>query len=220
MGQSALDLHSVQTRLPARQIDWYPVIDSTMNVAAGLARANCPSGTVVGADEQTVGIGRLGRSWNSQAEAGLYVSIILRLPLAGNTAPLVMLALGLAVKQSIESLTTLACDLRWPNDVLITGSNARGSWRTGKARDHRRHWDQRQPERIPDRSGYACPFALLQGARVKREDLLVELLESVDSCVEVLPRHADEILRRFMEASSLRRAAACGFSRRAVHLRE
>ena len=45
---------------------------------------------------------------------------------------------------------------------------------------------------------------LLRGARVKREDLLVELLEAIDSFMEVLSRHTEEILRRFVEASSLR----------------
>lgn len=198
-----LDLHSVQTRLPARRIDWYPVVDSTMILAADLARSGCASGTVAGAEEQTAGVGRLGRTWHSQAGSGLYVSIVLRLPLAGSTVPLVMLALGLAVKQAIESLTSFACDLRWPNDVLINAFKCAGILA---------HWEgdaiiagigiNVSQKEFPPGLDTPASSLLLQGARVKREDLLVELLESVDSCVEVLPRHADEILRRFMEASS------------------
>jgi BirA family biotin operon repressor/biotin-[acetyl-CoA-carboxylase] ligase len=174
--------------------------------AAELARSGSPGGTVVGADEQTAGVGRLGRSWNSQAESGLYVSIILRLPLPGNAVPLVMLALGLAAKQAIESLTSLAVDLRWPNDVLVDGFKCAGILA---------HWEgdaiiagigiNVSQKEFP--SGLDTPAAslLLRGARVKREDLLVELLESVDSFLEVLSRHTDEILRRFMEASSYAR---------------
>jgi hypothetical protein len=57
-----LDLQAVQSRLPARRIDWHPIATSTMTLAAALARTQAPSGTVVGADEQTAGVGRLGRS--------------------------------------------------------------------------------------------------------------------------------------------------------------
>jgi BirA family transcriptional regulator, biotin operon repressor / biotin---[acetyl-CoA-carboxylase] ligase len=174
-----------------------------MIAAAELARSGCPSGAVVGADEQTSGVGRLGRSWNSPPESGLYVSIVLRLPLAGSTLPLMMLALGIAVKQAIECLTSLACDLRWPNDVLIKGSKCAGILA---------HWEADaiiagiginvSQKEFPSGLDTPATSLLLQGVRVKREDLLVELLESVDSCVEILPRQADEILRRFLEASS------------------
>jgi BirA family biotin operon repressor/biotin-[acetyl-CoA-carboxylase] ligase len=198
-----LDLRSVQTRLPDRRIDWYPVIDSTMSAAAELARSGSPSGTVVGADEQTAGIGRLGRSWNSQAESGLYVSIILRLAVPGSAVPLVMLALGLAAKQAIESLTSLRVDLRWPNDVLVDGFKCAGILA---------HWEgdaiiagigiNVSQKEFPSGLDTPATSLLLRGARVKREDLLVELLESVDSFLDVLSRHTDEILRRFVESSS------------------
>jgi BirA family biotin operon repressor/biotin-[acetyl-CoA-carboxylase] ligase len=198
-----LDLHAVQSRLPARHIEWHPVIDSTMILAAELARTGCPSGTVVGADEQTAGVGRLGRSWNSQADSGLYVSIVLRLPLAGSAVPLVMLALGLAAKQAIEALTSLAVDLRWPNDVLVNGFKCAGILA---------HWEgdaiiagvgiNVSQTEFPAGLDTPAISLLLRGARVKREDLLVELLESIDSFTEVLSRHTEEILRRFMAAST------------------
>jgi len=198
-----LDLPSVQSRVPARRIDWYPQVDSTMTLAADLARSGAPSGTVVGADEQTAGVGRLGRSWNSPAETGLYVSIVLRLPLTGSAIPLVMLALGLAAKQSIEALTSLSVDLRWPNDVLVNGLKCAGILA---------HWEADaiiagiginvSQSEFPAGLDTPATSLLMRGARVKREDLLVELLESIDSFTEVLSRHSDEILRRFTEASS------------------
>ena len=105
--------------LPGRRVEWFPSLDSTMTVAARLAREGCASGTVVGADEQTAGIGRAGHSWHSEPEAGLYVSIVLRLALGPESLPLVMLALGLATRDAIADVTGLAPDLRWPNDVLL-----------------------------------------------------------------------------------------------------
>src|SRR5438046_232223 len=85
------DLASVRTKLPGRQIDWFESVNSTMTLAAQLAHDGCPSGTVVGADGQVAGIGRHGHSWHSEAEAGLYVSIVLRLPIDAGALPVVML---------------------------------------------------------------------------------------------------------------------------------
>lgn len=94
-----------------RNIIWLDRCDSTMIQAARLAGEGAPHFTVVGADEQTAGQGRLGRSWHSEPGAGLYVSIILRLPQAG----LLTMALGLATSEAIGA----PCDLRWPNDVMV-----------------------------------------------------------------------------------------------------
>jgi len=105
--------------LPGRRVEWFDSIDSTMIVAARLAREGCASGTVVGADRQTAGIGRAGHSWYSEPGSGLYVSIVLRLALGSESLPLVMLALGLATQHAIAEVTGLAPDLRWPNDVLL-----------------------------------------------------------------------------------------------------
>ncbi len=75
-----IDLDLLQSRMPGRLIDWRPSIGSTMTEAARLAAAGCPHGTVVGADEQTAGIGRYGRHWHSEPDAGIYMSVVLLLP--------------------------------------------------------------------------------------------------------------------------------------------
>jgi len=90
------DVDLVRERLPERHIAWHPSVDSTMNAAARLAREGYPHGTIVGAEQQTAGIGRHGHAWHSEAGTGLYVSYVLRLPVSVGTSPVVMLALGLA----------------------------------------------------------------------------------------------------------------------------
>ncbi len=97
-----------------------------MTEASRLATEGCPSGTVVGADEQTAGQGRLGRSWISSRNSGLYFTIILRLELPIDCLPVVTLAIGLAVAESITAVAGTVCDLRWPNDVLIDGRKTAG----------------------------------------------------------------------------------------------
>jgi BirA family biotin operon repressor/biotin-[acetyl-CoA-carboxylase] ligase len=94
-------------------------IGSTMHEAARLAAAGHAEGTVVLAEEQTQGHGRYGRKWHSERGSGLYFTLILRPKLCPDTLPLVTLALGLAVGESIRECTGIQVDLRWPNDVLV-----------------------------------------------------------------------------------------------------
>jgi BirA family biotin operon repressor/biotin-[acetyl-CoA-carboxylase] ligase len=84
--------------------------------AARLASEGAPTGTAVVADEQTAGQGRLGRSWHSAPNDGLYVTVILRVP---ELKPAITMALGLAVADAIAEISGLKPDLRWPNDVMI-----------------------------------------------------------------------------------------------------
>jgi BirA family biotin operon repressor/biotin-[acetyl-CoA-carboxylase] ligase len=114
-----LDIERIRQFRPENELHYFASVDSTMNVAARLAAAGAPHGTVVLADEQTAGIGRLGRTWQSIVDAGLYSSVLLRLGIAPTHFPVVTLVLGLATADAIQKATGLACDLRWPNDVLI-----------------------------------------------------------------------------------------------------
>jgi BirA family biotin operon repressor/biotin-[acetyl-CoA-carboxylase] ligase len=104
-------------------MDWhihhFDTLDSTMREAADRAERGEPAGTVVVAAEQTAGRGRLGRLWASERGTGLYCSLILRPGLAAAEAPVVTLALGLAVGRALQRVCGVACDLRWPNDVLV-----------------------------------------------------------------------------------------------------
>jgi BirA family transcriptional regulator, biotin operon repressor / biotin---[acetyl-CoA-carboxylase] ligase len=88
-----------------------------MKDAAVLAAQGEPHGTVVVADRQTGGIGRHGHSWHSQSDGGLYMSIVLRLESAAS--PALTMALGIAVQRSVDDLTGVTTDLRWPNDVML-----------------------------------------------------------------------------------------------------
>ena len=115
-----------QSLLPNRTIVWRDTIDSTMHEAVRLANEGAPSGTIIGADEQTAGHGRFSRVWHSERGSGLYFSIILRLPIETSVMPVVTLALGCAVVEAIQLTAGITPDLRWPNDVLIDGAHTIG----------------------------------------------------------------------------------------------
>jgi BirA family biotin operon repressor/biotin-[acetyl-CoA-carboxylase] ligase len=103
-------------------IRWYAEVDSTNRVVADLARAGAPDGVVVGADHQTAGRGRRGRTWEAPAGASLLVSVLLR------PAPaLVTLAAGLAAAGACEAVAGVTVGLKWPNDLLVgvTGPGGR-----------------------------------------------------------------------------------------------
>ena len=106
-----------------RRIHWLATTTSTNDVAAHLAELGADEGTVVVADTQTAGRGRLGRTWFSPPGAGLYVSIVLRPPgnvsTRSNPCSLLTLASGVAIAEGVKAGTGLPAEIKWPNDVMI-----------------------------------------------------------------------------------------------------
>ena len=119
------DLEFVRQNWP-QPVFYFATIDSTMLEAARLAEAGGAHGAVVVADEQTAGQGRHGHHWHSEPNSGLYVSIVLRPVLQADSLPVLTLALGLAAADAIAETAGLACDLRWPNDVMLEGRKVAG----------------------------------------------------------------------------------------------
>lgn len=91
-------------------------IGSTNDEAVRLAEAGAPHGCTVVASAQTAGRGRLGRTWFSPPDAGLYASIILR---ERRATPLLTLAGGVAVAEGIRNSVALPVEIKWPNDIVI-----------------------------------------------------------------------------------------------------
>ena len=102
-------------------------IGSTNDEARRLAREGAPHGTVIHADEQTAGRGRMSHTWFSPP-GNLYLSILLRTGQpAARTAELSFLA-ALAVADTAEALLPrqTRAMLKWPNDVLVSGAKIAG----------------------------------------------------------------------------------------------
>jgi BirA family transcriptional regulator, biotin operon repressor / biotin---[acetyl-CoA-carboxylase] ligase len=101
-----------------QQLFYFAEVGSTNDLAIRAAERGAPEGTVYVAGAQTAGRGRLGRSWFSPPDAGLYVSTIIRRRVL---APWITLAGGVAVAESIRSATGLPVQIKWPNDVIAVG---------------------------------------------------------------------------------------------------
>jgi len=197
-----LDLEQLRARLPGRTVIWFESIPSTMPEAARLASEGAPAGTVVVAEEQTAGQGRLGRSWYSEKESGLYVSFVLRPAAPEGALQLVTVAAGLAAQEAVERVSGVRCRIKWPNDLLADGKKCGGIL------------CQTAEEAViagiginvnhagfpPELAGTATSLRLLTGRITAREDLLVELAERMDHYCGILEGDGGEaVLRLFAQ---------------------
>lgn len=191
-----------------RTVEWHDTIDTTMRRAAELARAGCAAGTVVAARQQTAGIGRLGRSWDSRP-GGLYFTLVLRPRLEPAQLPLTTLALGLGVADALQLFAGLAVDLRWPNDVLAGGRKLAGilaQFQEG-ALLAGVGLNVNQRDFPPELAAIATSLWIETGREQDLEILLRALVRSMESHVGILETSgAEAILRLFESASSY----ACG----------
>jgi BirA family biotin operon repressor/biotin-[acetyl-CoA-carboxylase] ligase len=108
-----------------QRIHHFREISSTMDAARELAKKGAEEGTIVIAEVQTRGRGRLSREWLSP-EGGIYFTIILRPRISPAYAPRINLMAGIAVAVTIKELYGLKAGLKWPNDVLIAGKKVCG----------------------------------------------------------------------------------------------
>jgi BirA family biotin operon repressor/biotin-[acetyl-CoA-carboxylase] ligase len=117
----------------ALRVNAFLSVASTNIEALELARAGAPGGTLVVAEEQTAGRGRKGRPWVSVAGKSLSFSIVLRPKQPLKSWPLLTHAASVALVETIKRLHTLKViphaldvDLKWPNDVLVSGRKCAG----------------------------------------------------------------------------------------------
>ncbi|MCY3757498.1 MAG: biotin--[acetyl-CoA-carboxylase] ligase, partial [Acidobacteria bacterium] len=101
-------------------------VDSTNDSARRLAEAGAAEGTVVVAEEQTGGRGRLGRTWLSRRGRDILLSLVFRPDVDPARAPGLNLVVGLAAGQAIGEVAGIPTDLKWPNDVLTGGGKCCG----------------------------------------------------------------------------------------------
>jgi len=96
-------------------------LDSTNEEAERLAHGGAPHGTVVLADKQSAGRGRLGRRWYSPAGENLYFSTVLRPGLEPSAAPPLSLAAAVGVAEGVRGFVGRPPQVKWPNDLLYGG---------------------------------------------------------------------------------------------------
>ncbi len=116
----------LQTRYLRGPVHHFETLPSTNDLAKELGSRNAPEGSLVVAECQSRGRGRLGREWDSPPGAGLYVSLLLRPPLPPTEMPRITLTTAVAVVRALRRATGVTPGIKWPNDLLLDGKKLGG----------------------------------------------------------------------------------------------
>lgn len=188
-----------------RRIELHEQIGSTNREAFALAQADVEHGTVVVADSQTEGRGRLSREWFSPPGINLYCSIVIRKTIDADRLsewlswlPLIA---ALAAAESIETVAAARVAVKWPNDLLMaerkvggilceSGTAARsGPFQVigiGLNVNGDRH------DFPPDLRELATTIRHETGRPINRNRLLAQLLQELEGCIEEFDRRGSE----------------------------
>jgi len=108
------------------RLEVYPQIGSTSDAARRLAGQGAPEGTIVLADEQTAGRGRMGRRWFAPPGSSLMFTTVFRPALPPDRLYRLVMACGLAAAEGCESTAAVHVEVKWPNDLQIGGKKLAG----------------------------------------------------------------------------------------------
>lgn len=107
-------------------LKWYETVESTNTLAKQLAAEGAPHGTVVIADSQTGGRGRMGRHFHSPSGCGIYYSLILRPDCKAEELMHLTCAAGVAACDAVEAVTGFRPGTKWINDLVFEGKKLGG----------------------------------------------------------------------------------------------
>lgn len=136
MTYDGADAAALAAMLGVPRVELFASIGSTLDAAHELAAAGAPDGTLVLADAQTAGRGRLGRSWQSEAGRGIWLTLVER-PGDPEALDVLSLRLGLAAAAVLDPFAPARVALKWPNDLYVEGRKLAGilveaRWKNGR----------------------------------------------------------------------------------------
>jgi BirA family biotin operon repressor/biotin-[acetyl-CoA-carboxylase] ligase len=176
--------------------------DSTLDVAHALAEDGAPTGTLVVADAQRVGRGRLGRSWSSQRGRGVWCTLVER-PRDASVLDVLSIRIGIRLAEGLDALAEERVRLKWPNDLLVRAGKIGGILAEARWSGTTLSWvavgvgvNVVPPDNVPDAA------ALPSG--VNRIDVLIAIVRAVRATASVEGPLAKEELERFASRDALR----------------
>lgn len=199
----------LRTRAVGREIILLTETGSTNTIAMELANKGAVEGTVVFAEAQTGGRGRMGRRWASP-RGNLYLSVVLRPAVPVHKAPAITLMAAVAVASVIREHLKVPAGIKWPNDILIAGKKAAGVLTEMSAEPDRiRHlvfgigvnvnMDMR--EAPDDVRRTATTLAAAAGRRIDRSAFAQALLAGLDRWYQRFLGNAADVIEAWREMS-------------------
>lgn len=116
----------LNTKFIGKDIVYLDSVDSTNSYGKRLAESDFSDGTVIIAEEQTSGRGRLGRDWVSPKGKGIWMTIMLKPDIKPNLASQVTLIAAMAVLKAIKAVYDMDIMIKWPNDLVVNGKKVCG----------------------------------------------------------------------------------------------
>ena len=190
-----LQLQQVRDGLATKRLGtnlhYFSELDSTNAYARRLAEQEADEGTVIFAETQTRGRGRLGRTWISPPFVNLYFSVILRPQLPPARAPQITLMAAVALADTIASFIGTSPTIKWPNDILAGGKKLAGVLTESSCDSERIEFVilgigvnlnypvASMPEVIRER---ATSILALTQKNVSREAFMRRLIQDLDRC--------------------------------------
>jgi len=189
----------LKTRIMGKAIYLLSEVASTNTLAMEMAANGTPEGTVVIAETQTTGKGRLGRKWISP-KGNLYLSVVLRPNIPMHKAPLITLMGAVAVASAIRKTGNLEAGIKWPNDILVSGKKVSGLLTEMSAEQDRiRHivLGIEMGDLPPEVRCLTTSLAAEAGATINRTALLQQLLRDLEIWYKKFLTHDEDVLEEW-----------------------
>lgn len=185
-------LKDLETELFIGKIRHYIKVDSTQDVAINFAKEGADEGTLVIAEEQTKGRGRLNRVWESPKGLGIWASIILKPRIYPNQTWKITKFMAERIADVIYKKTSLIPEIKWPNDILIKGKKICGILAEANTKSPQSFVDflvfgfginvNQSPEDIPKYlKNSATSLYIETGKKYNRAELLGEFLKLIET---------------------------------------
>ncbi|MBM7577412.1 biotin--[acetyl-CoA-carboxylase] ligase [Jeotgalibacillus terrae] len=201
-------LVGLKTSVLGRKIHYYESVESTQKIAHALAQEEAPEGTLVIAEEQISGRGRMARSWYSPKGTGIWMSLLLRPALPPQKAPQFTLIMAVAVVEAIQKVCDLQVDIKWPNDLLIKGKKITGILTELQADSEQIHSliigtginvNQSESDFSEEIRHIATSLKIESGQTFSRAEIVQEILKNLERYYDVYIKEGFEPVKEIWE---------------------
>ncbi|TVY04599.1 biotin--[acetyl-CoA-carboxylase] ligase [Cohnella terricola] len=206
-------LPKLHTKRFGRQIRILDVVTSTQDEVRTMAEQGAPEGTLVIAEQQTSGRGRMGRNWVSPLGKGIWMSLLLRPPVPLPLTPQLTLLAAVALSRAIARIIPeLSIGIKWPNDLLVGGRKISGILLESAAEDERLRYivaglgisvnldEKDYPDELLPK---AISLKMASGREVNRSDLIASVLEEFEGLYDLYLEQGFAPIRSLWEARSV-----------------
>ena len=183
--KTSIDTKKVKpnTNFIGQNVVYFETTDSTNTVAK---QSDYKDGTVVIAESQTAGKGRMGRIWESEQNTGIYMSIVLMPDIPSHHIPMLTLVSGICVCRVLTKMCDVPFKIKWPNDIVAEGKKVCGILTEGVISPNKNKAvvgigiNVANKSFGDDLSDKASSIYMLTGKVLERESIINNLLEEFE----------------------------------------